>query len=359
MINVTKSHLPPIDEYVEYLRGIWQRGHLTNNGPLLVELERQLAQYLGVKHCFVLTNGMLGLHIAIRAMQVKGSVVTTPFSYVATSAAAAWEGHRLVYADIDASMCITPASCLAVWPEDAGAILATHVYGNACDVDGLAALAKSKNVPLIFDAAHAFGATLNGKSLVSYGDVAMLSFHATKLFHTVEGGALICQDDEVAERISYLRNFGHASPESFYGYGTNAKMSEFHAAMGLCNLKVVDQLIRQREASSKLYDQELAGMGLGYPLWAAGLSRNYAYYPTLFPTEASLLRTVQILNTENIYPRRYFYPSLTTLNYVEPQSAPVCDDISKRVLCLPLSAELEPMQVKRICALIRRGLKAH
>lgn len=357
MINVTKSHLPPLEEYVEYLRGIWQRGHLTNNGPLLVELERQLADYLGVKHCFVLTNGMLGLHIALRALQVKGSVVTTPFSYVATSAAAAWEGHRLVYADIDASLCVSAKTCEAVWPADAGAILATHVYGNACDVDGLAELASAKGVPLIFDAAHAFGARLKGKALVNYGDVAMLSFHATKLFHTVEGGALICQDDRVAERISYLRNFGHASPESFHGYGTNAKMSEFHAAMGLCNLKVVDQLIRQREASSNLYDQELQGSGLSYPVWADQLTRNYAYYPTLFQSEASLLRVLQVLNTENIYPRRYFYPSLTTLNYAQVQCAPVCEDICKRVLCLPLSAELEPMQIKRICALIRRSLK--
>jgi dTDP-4-amino-4,6-dideoxygalactose transaminase len=356
MINVTKSHLPPIEEYVAHLRGIWQRGHLTNNGPLLVDLERQLAAYLGVKHCFVLTNGMLGLHIALRALEVKGSVVTTPFSYVATSAAIAWEGHRLVYADIDASLCITAASCLAVWPADAGAILATHVYGNACDVEGLAALAKSKKVPLIFDAAHAFGAKLNGKSLVSYGDVAMLSFHATKLFHTVEGGALICQDDAVAERISYLRNFGHASPESFHGYGTNAKMSEFHAAMGLCNLKVVDQLIAHRKASTELYDQELAAAGLSFPVWAEKLERNCAYYPCLFPSEASLLRAVQVLNTENIYPRRYFYPSLTTLNYAEPQAAPYCDDVAKRVLCLPLSAEIEPVQVKRICGLIRRSL---
>lgn len=357
MINVTKSHLPPLDEYVEYLRGIWQRGHLTNNGPLLIELEHQLAKYLGVKHIFLVANGMLGLHIALRALQVKGSVVTTPFSYVATTAAVVWEGHCPIYADIDDSLCITPATCEAVWPSDAGAILATHVYGNACDVAGLTALAKIKQVPLIFDAAHAFGAKLDSDALASFGDIAMLSFHATKLFHTVEGGAVIVQDDDVAERVAYLRNFGHSSSETFYACGTNAKMSEFHAAMGLCNLKVVDELISKRRKCSELYDQELSGLTLQSPRWANHLVRNYSYYPILLPNELILNAVTKILNTENIYPRRYFYPSLSTLNYVESQSVPVCSDMCSRVLCLPLWAELEAMQIKRIAALIRRVLK--
>ncbi len=357
MINVTKSHLPPIEDYIEYLRGIWQRGHLTNNGPLLVELEHQLAQYLGVKNIFLVANGMLGLHIALRALQVKGSVVTTPFSYVATTAAIAWEGHRPIYADIDDSLCITPASCEKVWPNDAGAILATHVYGNACDVNGLTALAKIKGVPLIFDAAHEFGAKFDKKALASFGDIAMLSFHATKLFHTVEGGALIVQDDDVAERVAYLRNFGHASSESFHACGTNAKMSEFHAAMGLCNLNVVDELINKRRKCSELYDHELRGLMLQFPLWTNNLDRNYSYYPILLPSEFILNSIIKTLNAENIYPRRYFFPSLSSLNYVDSQEVPICNDVCSRVLCLPLWAELEAMQIKRIAALIRRVLR--
>lgn len=356
MINVTKSHLPPLEDYVAMLRGIWNRGHLTNNGPLVLELERLLALKLNVKHLFLVCNGMLGLHIALKALQVKGSVVTTPFSYVATSAAVAWEGHRLVYADIDDSLCLDPAQCTSIWPADAGAILATHVYGNACDIKGLQALANAHGVPLIFDAAHAFGAGLNGRALASFGDISMLSFHATKLFHTVEGGALITDDDTLAHRISYLRNFGHASSESFHDVGTNAKMSEFHAAMGLCNLPVIDSLITLRGALSALYDRELASAGLATPIWATGLVRNFSYYPVIFPTEAKLLDVLSALKAENIYPRRYFYPSLTTLPYAGSQQAPRAEDISTRVLCLPLWAEMESMQVHRICALIKRAM---
>lgn len=356
MINVTKSHLPPLEDYVAMLRGIWSRGHLTNNGPLVVELERLLAQKLNVKHLFLVCNGMLGLHIALRALRVQGSVVTTPFSYVATSAAAAWEGHRLVYGDIDEGLCLSPQHCASIWPDDAGAILATHVYGNACDIKGLQELASTKGVPLIFDAAHAFGAKLDGDALASFGDISMLSFHATKLFHTVEGGALITHDDAVAHRISYLRNFGHASPESFHDVGTNAKMSEFHAAMGLCNLPMIDELISMRAKLCSIYQQELATTELAAPLWTKGLVRNFSYYPVIFPTEAKLLGVIGILNAENIYPRRYFYPSLSTLPYAASQAVPHAEDISKRVLCLPLWAEMEAMQVSRICALIRRTM---
>lgn len=356
MINVTKSHLPPLEDYVAMLRGIWNRGHLTNNGPLVVELERLLAQKLAVKHLFLVCNGMLGLHIALKAANIKGSVLTTPFSYVATSAAVAWEGHRLAYADIDESLCLSPAHCEAAWPEDAGAILATHVYGNACDVKGLQKLAAEKKVPLIFDAAHAFGAVLDGRSLASFGDISMLSFHATKLFHTVEGGALITADDELAHRISYLRNFGHASPESFHDIGTNAKMSEFHAAMGLCNLPVIDELIGRRAVLCAAYDRELAATPLKTPVWAEGLVRNYSYYPVIFPTEAKLLEVLGALKAENIYPRRYFYPSLSTLPYADPQAAPHAEDISRRIACLPLWAEMDVVQVNRICALIKREM---
>jgi dTDP-4-amino-4,6-dideoxygalactose transaminase len=356
MINVTKVHLPPLEEYVKHLQGIWARGHLTNNGPLVIELERGLREYLGVPHVFLVSNGMLALHIAFKALQLKGKVVTTPFSYVATTASLAWEGLQPIFADLDERLCIGAAAIESVWSEDVCAILATHVYGNACDVESIQALAKRKNVPVIYDAAHSFGARYQGRSLVSYGDIATLSFHATKLFHTGEGGAVITHDPALAKRIEYLRNFGHASPETFHDFGTNAKVSELHAAMGLCILPKVDQLIAARKSLVEKYDSELKGLGLTQPVYSTGLERNYAYYPVLFKSETDLLKVRSVLNTENIYPRRYFYPSLSSLNYVSPQATPICDDIASRVLCLPLWPELDPMQVTRITALIRKAL---
>jgi dTDP-4-amino-4,6-dideoxygalactose transaminase len=357
MINVTKVHLPPIEDYVALLRRIWESGRVTNHGPLVQELESRLCGYLGVPHVIVVANGTLALHIALRACRVTGSIVTTPFSYVATTSAPAWEGIAPVFADIDASLCIDPAQVEAVWREDTGGILATHVYGNACDVEALARIARAKGVPLIYDAAHAFGARLNGKALCAYGDVAVLSFHATKLFHTGEGGALVTHSAELAQRIQALRNLGQTSPESFEGVGTNAKLSELHAAMGLCMLPAVEQLIRQSQAAVASYDQALAGLGLVQPAWAAGLLRSYAYYPVLFKTTGDLLKVRDALQAENVFPRRDFYPSLSSLSYVQPgQATPYCDDVCARVLCLPLWAEIESEQIKRISEIVRHAL---
>jgi dTDP-4-amino-4,6-dideoxygalactose transaminase len=356
MINVTKVHLPPLDEYVALLRGIWDRGHITNNGPLVVELERRLREQLGVPYLFLVANGTLAIHIAIKALRMTGSVITTPFSYVATTAAPVWENLKPLYADIDQRLCLDPAKLPGIWRDDVSGIIATHVYGNACDVDGIAAFAKARSIPVIYDAAHAFGAKLRGRSLASFGDIATLSFHATKLFHSGEGGALIVHDPELAKRVEYLRNFGHASPESFHDFGTNAKVSELHAALGLCVLDRVPELIKARLALVALYDRELQGLPLTRPIRDAQLENNGAYYPILFADEETLHKVRSVLNTENIFPRRYFYPSLSTLHYVDGGATPYADSISTRVLCLPLWAELEPMQVTRICALIRRAL---
>jgi len=357
MINVTKVYLPPLEDYIGLLRGVWERAHLTNNGPLLIELERRLRDYLDVPYLFLVANGTLALHIAIKALKLRGSIVTTPFSYVATTSAPAWEGLTPIFADIDDRLCISPATCDAVWRDDVSAILATHVYGNACDVEGLEALAKRRNVPVIYDAAHAFGAKWHARSLCGFGDISTLSFHATKLFHTGEGGAVVTADPELAKRIEYLRNFGHATPETFHDIGTNAKVSELHAAMGLCVLPQVDRLIKLRKALVGIYDRDLAGLDLAQPNYAQGLGRNYAYYPVLFATEDQLLHVRSQLNTENIYPRRYFYPSLSQLNYVPISQVPNAESLSARVLCLPLWAELDPFQVQRICTIVRRALR--
>lgn len=356
MINVTKVQLPPLDEYVRYLEGIWQRGHVTNHGPLVVELERQLAAQLEVPHVYVVTNGMLALHIAIRALRLSGSVLTTPFSYVATTAAPVWEGLRPIYADIDAGYCLDPDAARAAWADDTSAILATHVYGNACQIEALQTLASERGAAVIYDAAHAYGARYQGRPLASYGDISILSFHATKLFHTVEGGALITHRADLAQRIEYLRNFGHDGPEHFHDAGTNAKMSEFHAAMGLCMLPRMPATVAGRAAVVALYDELLSGLPLQQPLYREGLQRNYAYYPVVFPDENSLLQARQVLNAENIYPRRYFYPSLSELSYVQAATPPYAGEISRRVLCLPLWESLDGFQVRRIASLIRKVL---
>jgi dTDP-4-amino-4,6-dideoxygalactose transaminase len=357
MINVTKVHLPPLEDYVAQLRGIWDRAHLTNHGPLVVELEAKLREYLDVPYCFLVANGTLALHIASKALGLRGSILCTPFSYCATVSFAAWEGLGVRFADIDqATWCLDPAAAEDAWQDDISAIVATHVYGNACDVDGLAKLAGRRNVPIIYDAAHVFAAKLQGRSLASFGDISTLSFHATKLFHTGEGGAVVTHDPQLAKRIEYLRNFGHNGPEDFHDYGTNAKVSELHAAMGLCVLPAVESLRLKRAQLCQHYDQQLSGLSLQRQALAPTLQANYAYYPVVFQSESALLKARAALNAESIYPRRYFYPSLNKLPYVAPQAMPIAESIASRVLCLPLWAELEAVQITRIANIIRRAL---
>jgi dTDP-4-amino-4,6-dideoxygalactose transaminase len=357
-IDVTKSYLPPLDEYIERLQGIWESNQLTNNGHLVRELETKLKDFLGVKHLFFVSNGTLALQIAIKALALKGEIITTPFSYVATTSSIVWEGCEPVFVDIDPDTlsmnpdlvehAMTPRTC---------AILATHVYGYPCDVVRIREVANRHGLKVIYDAAHAFGAGFNGRSLSNYGDVSTLSFHATKLFHTAEGGALVTCDDRVADRIAYMRNFGHRGPIAFSGLGINGKSSEFHAAMGLCMLPKVPELIDQRRAISQMYDRLLVeGSRLRRPASRAGTRYNYAYYPVLFPSEEDLLAAQAALHDLEIYPRRYFYPSLNTLAYVRHQHMPVSEDIAERVLCLPLYHDLEGEQVRLIAEIIRREI---
>lgn len=357
MINVTKSFLPPLDEYTRYLEGIWDRGHLTNHGPLVFELEDKLRSFFGVKHVFLITNGTVALQIAIRAAGLKGEVITTPFSYVATTSSLAWEGCKPVFADIDeATFCLDPDSVKSkITPETTG-ILATHVYGFPSAVEALKEIADSRNLTLIYDAAHAFGCTYKGQSLASYGDVSMVSFHATKLFHTIEGGLLLTNRDDLAHKISYMRNFGHNGPEDFFDAGINGKASEFQAAMGLAVFPYLDRILSLRKARSDQYRTELAGVDLLIPSIPAGLEFNYGYFPVLFRTEADLLKVKTALNAYQIYPRRYFYPSLNTVNYVERQSCPVSESLSPRALCLPLYPDLKETEVTMICRILREAM---
>ena len=353
-INVTKTFLPPIEDYLFYLKQIWETNQLTNNGPLVNELEARLKDFLSVKHLFFVSNGTIALQIAIKALDLQGEIITTPFSYVATTSSIVWEGCQPVFIDIDPqTLCIDPNLIEAVITEKTTGILATHVYGIPCAVEQIETIAQRYNLKVIYDAAHTFGGSYKAKSIVSYGDISTLSFHATKVFHTVEGGALVTNDDKLAHRISYLRNFGHKGQEAFWGLGINGKNSEFHAAMGLCNLPFVSEIIKRREKISGWYDELKHEMRLNRPIVPNGTDYNFAYYPAQFSSERELVQVQAKLNDRQIYPRRYFYPPLNSLPFVTAKPCPITQSISPRILCLPLYPELERDQILMISEIIR------
>jgi len=354
MINVTSSTLPPLDQYVEYLKGIWQRNHLTNAGPLVTELEEKLKAFLAAQHLHYVANGTIALQIAIKALGLTGEIITTPFSFVATTSSIVWENCTPVFVDIEKdTLTIDPQKIIPAITKKTQAILATHVYGNPCAVNEIAEIAKKYNLKVIYDAAHSFGVSYQGTSLANYGDISIHSYHATKLFHTIEGGAIICNDNELSKKIAYLRNFGQATPETFSSVGINGKNSEFHAAMGLCLLPIVNTSIKKRQAISLLYDNYLLQEPqITKPTLRNETNYNYSYYPILFKDEASLLNAVATLNKHQINPRRYFYPLLSTLNYVKSTYLPIAENISPRVLCLPLYDDLSEEKAKTIAQLI-------
>ena len=361
MINVTKSYLPPLEEYVKMLEGVWERCHLTNHGPLVNELEEKLKEYFGVKHFFFTNNGTIAIQIAIKALDLQGEIITTPFSYVATTSSIVWENAVPVFVDIDPSSYTIDASKIeaAITPSTS-AILATHVYGIPCDVEALEKIAAKHNLKVIYDAAHAFGVKYKKTSVLNYGDISTLSFHATKLFHTVEGGGIATNDDDLAHRIGYMRNFGHKGQEEFWGLGINGKSSEIHAAMGLCLFPQIDHILSTRKKLFETYDRYFKQLNLQIqkPLVPEHVEYNHAYYPIVFESEKKLLTVRDNLNANYIYPRRYFYPTLHTLNYITgAPKLPVAEAISSNVLCLPLYHDLSVGNIKRICYLIADVLK--
>ncbi|MGJ8638322.1 MAG: DegT/DnrJ/EryC1/StrS family aminotransferase [Opitutaceae bacterium] len=361
-IQVTDPYLPPLEEYVEYLKGIWDRNWLTNQGPLVREFESKLQAYHSLSMpVYCVTNGSLGLQIALNALGVKGEVITTPFSYVATTACPLWEGCTVKFADIEPdTLTIDPKAVEAAITSKTEAILATHVFGNPCDVEVLDAIGAKHGLAVIYDAAHAFGVTYKGKSILEYGDASMVSLHATKLMHAVEGGFIVAKAPAVSEKMEWMRRFGHKGQEEFYGVGTNAKMSEFHAAMGLCNLNHFDDILEKRKAICGMYDSTLLSHlpsnnshQLSSITYREGASRNFAYYPVILESEEVLLATVAGLEAKGIFPRRYFYPSLDSEPFLhDVTESPVSSDVSSRILCLPLSATLESREIARIVDVI-------
>lgn len=355
MINVSKPFLPPIEEYQEYVKGIWERNWLTNNGPLVNELELKLKEYFGVNHLLYLNNGTIALQIAIKALELKGEIITTPFSYVATTSSIVWEGCSPVFADIDANtLNIDPAKIEAAITANTSAILATHVYGNPCDIDAIQQVADKHQLKVIYDAAHCFGTKYKGKSVFDYGDVSTTSFHATKLYHTIEGGAVFTNNPATLKKMAFMRNFGHNGPEDFAEVGINGKNSEFHAAMGLVNLKYIDQILESRKKQSERYDYWIKGLNVKKIKVDARSHFNYSYYPIIFKSEEALLKALHELNANWIYPRRYFFPTLNNLKYVQKSATEICDRISKKVLCLPLYYNLSNEEIDFICRILLR-----
>jgi dTDP-4-amino-4,6-dideoxygalactose transaminase len=358
MINVTKSYLPPIEDYIKQLEKIWASGWMTNNGVMVQELEAKLTEYLGVPYVHYVTNGTIAIQIALHALEIQGEVITTPFSYVATTNSILWEHSRPVFVDIDPqTFCINPKKIEAAITERTQAILAVHVYGYPSDVEAIAAIAKKHNLKVIYDAAHAFGCKLNGSSILNCGDLSTLSFHATKLFHTVEGGAIVAHTPQMADMLKKIKSFGHLGDE-YYTLGINGRNSEFHAAMGLCVLPNVAGIVQRRRTVCEIYDAELNELGIILSSIPQSYEYNYAYYPVVFKNETQLLAVKEALNSNQISPRRYFYPSLNTLPFLQTrQPCPVSEDVSSRVLCLPLYDGLEKQDVLRISTLIKEVLK--
>ena len=352
MIPVTKPFLPPIELYNEYIKSIWEREYLTNNGPLVLELESKLKNYLGIKNLLYLTNGTIALQIAIKALNITGEIITTPFSYVATTSSIVWEGCKPVFVDIDSkSLNIDANKIENAITSKTQAILATHCFGVPCDVEAIDIIAKKHNLKIIYDAAHCFGTKFKGESIFNWGDISTTSFHATKIFHTIEGGAVFSSNSLLIKKMSLLRNFGHDGPEKFSEVGINGKNSEFHAAMGLSNLIFIDSILEKRKAQNLFYDQKLCFEKFRKIEIQNTTDWNYSYYPIIFNDEAEMLRLKAILEFNEIFPRRYFYPSLSKLKYVEGKTE-ISDDIADKILCLPLYNTLSFNQIELITNLI-------
>jgi dTDP-4-amino-4,6-dideoxygalactose transaminase len=355
-IPVTRPYLPSFERYRKYLEGVYERCWLTNNGPLVQELTRRLEDRLGVKNLLLVANGTLALQIAFRALGVKGTAITSPFTFVATTSALAWENIAPRFVDVDrATLTLDPGAAEDAITPEVTALAPVHVYGAPCQVEAIDALAQRHGLKVIYDAAHAFAVDYQGESLLTRGDAATLSLHATKLFHTGEGGAIVFKDRGAYERAARMINFGiDVSDGSIVDPGVNAKLSELHAAMGLAMLDDLDQILDRRRAICALYRQVLDG-AVETQAWPEGATRNGAYAPILLKDEPQCLRLKAQLEAEGVEPRRYFHPPLARVPlYDHGASTPVADSASRRVLCLPVFHELEDADILAICETVRR-----
>lgn len=353
MINVTQTFLPPIAEYTQILQRAWNTRWMTNRGELVVELEEKLKTFLSVPNIIMTTNGTIPLQIAVQLLGKQGEIITTPFSYVATSAAIVWQNCTPVFVDIHPQfLTIDENQIEAAITEKTTAILATHVFGNPCHVEAIEAIALKYNLSVIYDGAHAFGVQYKKQSLFSFGTVATCSFHATKLFHTGEGGAMFTNDSELFEKLFYSHNFGHKDYIEFSGLGINGKASELQAAMGLSVFPYFSHILEERKKIIDYYNSKLRFTVYHTFQLRPETDWNYSYYPLIFDSEEILSEVIKQLNSNEIFPRRYFYPSLNTLEYTNGVSMPVSESITSRIVCLPLYVGLDVASQDSIIAIL-------
>jgi dTDP-4-amino-4,6-dideoxygalactose transaminase len=353
MIPVTKSFLPNLDEYKKQLDRIWQNQWLTNRGELVLELEEKLKKYLEIDNIIITNNGTIPLQIALKLLGNNGEIITTPFSYVATSAAIIWENCNPVFVDIDPiHLTIDENKIESAITEKTTAILATHVFGNPCNIEAIESIAKKNNLKVIYDAAHCFGVQYNGSSIFQYGDISTCSFHATKLFHTGEGGAMFSNQLDLQHKMYYSHNFGHNGPLDFFGLGINGKISELQAAMGLCVFESINYVLSERKKAVEYYNSNLNLSIIRTIKIRENTVWNYSYYPIIFESEEKLLQKLIEFNKQQIFPRRYFYPSLNTINYCNGGRMVISESIASRILCLPLYVGLIEEDLIKICNII-------
>jgi dTDP-4-amino-4,6-dideoxygalactose transaminase len=357
MIAVTKTFLPPIEEFQSHIQRAWDNHWLTNRGALVLELEHKLKKYLNVSNILITNNGTVPLQIALKLVGNQGEIVTTPFSYVATASAIVWEHCKPVFVDIDPEyFTIDETKIEAAITSKTTAILATHVFGNPCNVERIYEIATRHRLKVIYDAAHCFGVTYKGKSIFEYGDISTCSFHATKIFHTGEGGAVFCKEESLYKKIFYSHNFGHDGPLSFHGLGINGKISELQAAMGLSVFPYLDMIMSNRKKAIDYYNIRLRDTDLQLLKIRDNTEWNFSYYPVLFKDEDQLLRVEKLLTAQEILPRRYFYPSLNTIEYMKGGPMPVSENVAGRILCLPLFADIAEADLERICQIVIKGI---
>jgi dTDP-4-amino-4,6-dideoxygalactose transaminase len=361
-VYVTQPSLPPLEEYIPYLKQIWESKHVTNNGPFHQKFEAELCHFLGGKYCNLFCNGTLALILALKALEITGEVITTPFTFVATSNAIKWVGAEPVFCDItESDYNIDVAKIEELISPKTTAILAVHVYGNPCDVYEIERIAKKHNLRVIYDAAHAFNVKINNEPVTNFGDLSILSFHGTKLFHTFEGGATITNSSELKDKIDKLKNFGFQSEESVFEVGINAKMNELQASMGLLNLDYVESEIKRRKEIVHTYMQELSDIeGITCNKYKDNVDYSYAYFPIMLDEDKfGLSRNAlyENLKKESIYSRKYFYPLLTDfhpyLKSVRNKTIGKSIHLSNNILCLPLFKELAKDEIIRICKAVR------
>jgi len=367
-VYVTQPFLPPLDEFVPYLKEIWESKWLTNMGKYHQQFERALADYLGVKYVSLFTNGTLALVTALQSLRIAGEVITTPYSFVATTHALHWNGIKPVFVDIEPEYCnLNPEKIEAAITPKTTAILPVHVYGNPCDVERIQQIADIYGLHIIYDCCHAFGVKINSTSICNFGDLSVLSFHATKVFTTFEGGAIICHDEKIKKRIDHLKNFGFAGETTVIAPGINAKMNEFQAALGSLQLKYIDEMIEKRKRIADIYRKELKGIeGIKYLTDIKGVKHNYQYFPILIDSKKygrSRDEIYEELKKHNIFTRRYFFPLISQfptyrgLPSARSENLVVAEKVTREVLCLPVYPKLEEKEIEKICLIIKKFRK--